>query len=104
MKIKVSTLHYKQVGCDKLTRLRMSLFPLVVLLLQLRIGAGPQGHSALSTVTGHSYRLPCKKTLNSTRSTDRMHESISIRACVCVCVAYEHISLNLKTAKKVPYL
>lgn len=84
MKIKVSTLHDKQVEYDNLTRLRMSMFPLVVLLLQLRVGPGPQGHSALSTVTGHSYRFPCKTTMNSTRSTDWMDETILCSTCLCI--------------------
>lgn len=69
-------LYDKHNGCDPLTRLRMTLFPLVVLLLQLRAGPSPPGHSAHSTVTGHSYRLPCKKTISSTRSTDWMYETI----------------------------
>lgn len=52
-----------------LTRFRMIVFPLIVLLLQLRLGPRPQGHTPLSTATGHSHGLPCKTTMN------RMHET-----------------------------
>lgn len=51
---------------NRLTVLRVNVFPLVVLLLQLRISPGSQRHSALATVTGHSYRLPCEQTTKST--------------------------------------
>lgn len=40
-KIKVNMHHDKQVWCDNLTRLRISIFLLVVLLFQLRVGPGP---------------------------------------------------------------
>lgn len=56
-------------GCETLTGLRTS-FPLVVLLLQLRVGPSPPGHSAHSLVACHSYRLPCKKIMSSTTSTN----------------------------------
>lgn len=58
-----------QSRLENLTRLRMSMFSLVVLHLHLRVSAGSHGHSALSTVTGDSYWLACRNTTDSKRSS-----------------------------------
>lgn len=62
-----------------LTRLKMTLFLLVVLLLQLWVGPSPPGHSARTTVTSHSYRLTCKRIISSTRSTDWIETAHNVK-------------------------
>lgn len=44
--------------CDSLTRLRVAQLPLVVLLLQLKVDAGPLWHPTCPAVAGHSDGLP----------------------------------------------